>query len=128
MYLPGLEACIRDGNVASIMCSYNAVNGIPSCANSFLQDTIAREQWGFEDYIVSDCGAINSIEKSHQGVINLSTIHNTAGLLGGCDLNCGSYYQTHGMEAINSKTITEEDVDVRAGMGRSTLVLVLKDT
>ena len=43
---------MREGNAASIMCSYNAVNGVPSCANSFLQNTIVREQWGFEGYIV----------------------------------------------------------------------------
>ena len=41
-YLPPFESCIRDGKVASIMCSYNAVNGIPSCANNFLLETLAR--------------------------------------------------------------------------------------
>jgi beta-D-xylosidase 4 len=35
-YLPPFESCIRDAHVASIMCSYNSVNGIPSCANRFL--------------------------------------------------------------------------------------------
>eukprot|EP00966_Prymnesium_polylepis_P016431 378774-Prymnesium_polylepis.1 len=28
------------------MCSYNAVNGVPSCANDWLLDTVARENWG----------------------------------------------------------------------------------
>ncbi len=41
-FLPPFETCIRDAQVASIMCSYNAVNGIPSCANDFLLKTIAR--------------------------------------------------------------------------------------
>ena len=41
-FLPPFESCIRDAKVASIMCSYNAVNGVPSCANKFLLDTIAR--------------------------------------------------------------------------------------
>jgi beta-D-xylosidase 4 len=41
-YLPPFESCVRDAKVASIMCSYNAVNGIPSCANKFLLQTIAR--------------------------------------------------------------------------------------
>jgi beta-D-xylosidase 4 len=41
-YLAPFESCIRDAKVASIMCSYNAVNGIPSCANKFLLQTIAR--------------------------------------------------------------------------------------
>ena len=51
-YLPGLEACVKEGNVASIMCGFNAVNGVPNCANKFLQNTIVREQWVFEGYIV----------------------------------------------------------------------------
>ena len=39
---PPFETCIRDARVASIMCSYNSVNGIPSCANRFLLQTLAR--------------------------------------------------------------------------------------
>jgi len=41
-YLPPFESCIRDAKSASIMCSYNSVNGIPSCANQFLLQTIVR--------------------------------------------------------------------------------------
>jgi xylan 1,4-beta-xylosidase len=41
-YLPPFESCIRDAKVASIMCSYNAINGVPACANRFLLETIAR--------------------------------------------------------------------------------------
>jgi beta-D-xylosidase 4 len=41
-YLAPFETCIRDAKVASIMCSYNAVNGIPSCAHKFLLQTVAR--------------------------------------------------------------------------------------
>jgi beta-D-xylosidase 4 len=41
-FLPPFESCILDAKAASIMCSYNSVNGIPSCANRFLIQTIAR--------------------------------------------------------------------------------------
>jgi beta-D-xylosidase 4 len=41
-YLPPFETCIRDARVASIMCSYNMINGIPACANRFFLQTIAR--------------------------------------------------------------------------------------
>ena len=41
-YLPPFETCIRDAKVASIMCSFNSVNGIPSCGHEFLIKTIAR--------------------------------------------------------------------------------------
>ena len=41
-FLPPFESCIRDAKVASIMCSYNAINGVPACANKFLLQSIAR--------------------------------------------------------------------------------------
>lgn len=41
-FLPPFESCIHDAKVASIMCSYNSVNGVPGCANEFLIKTIAR--------------------------------------------------------------------------------------
>ena len=34
------------------MCSYNAINGVPSCANDLINNKIARNEWGFEGYIV----------------------------------------------------------------------------
>ena len=46
-YLSPFETCIRDAKVASIMCSYNAINGIPACANEFLLKTIARLRKSF---------------------------------------------------------------------------------
>ena len=38
----------------SIMCSYNAVNGVPSCANSKFQNGVLRERWGWDGFI-TDC-------------------------------------------------------------------------
>jgi len=41
-HLPPFEKCIRDAHVASIMCSFNAINGIPACADGFYIQNIAR--------------------------------------------------------------------------------------
>jgi xylan 1,4-beta-xylosidase len=41
-YLPPFESCVKDAKVASIMCSYNSINGIPACANRYFLQTIAR--------------------------------------------------------------------------------------
>ena len=51
-YFPAFEACVREGRGASIMCSYNAVNGVPSCANGVIQNEIVRNQWGFGGFFV----------------------------------------------------------------------------
>ena len=47
------------------MCSYNSLNGVPSCANARLNNAVLREQWQFDGYIVSDCGGVSSIENAH---------------------------------------------------------------
>lgn len=60
-----LQACVEKGRVSSLMCSYNAVNGVPSCANDWLLKTVARESWGFDGYITSDCGAVSDVFNNH---------------------------------------------------------------
>src|SRR5688500_3279518 len=63
-YLPAFRATVIDGGVRSIMCVYNAVSGIPGCASEMLQQEYLRQNWGFQGYIVSDCGAAANIYRS----------------------------------------------------------------
>lgn len=42
-YLPPFKSCARDARVDAVMCSYNALNGVPACADSYLLQTILRE-------------------------------------------------------------------------------------
>ncbi|CAF1588452.1 unnamed protein product, partial [Didymodactylos carnosus] len=44
-YLPVFDACVNYGQVMSIMCSYNAINNIPTCGNPDLLNGILRERW-----------------------------------------------------------------------------------
>ena len=57
-YLPAFKACVLEGKAASVMSAYNAVNGEPCSANVELLQHILRDEWGFDGYVVSDCGAI----------------------------------------------------------------------
>ncbi|KAF4497411.1 exo-1,4-beta-xylosidase bxlB [Fusarium agapanthi] len=62
------QECTRDAKVGSIMYAYNAVNGIPSCANSYLQETILRGPWNWtrdNNWVTSDCGAMQDIWQDH---------------------------------------------------------------
>jgi pre-mRNA-splicing factor SYF2/beta-D-xylosidase 4 len=47
-YLAPFQDCVEQGAVTSLMCSYNSVNGKPSCANPWLLQTVARDQWEFD--------------------------------------------------------------------------------
>jgi beta-glucosidase len=57
VYLPPYKAAAEAG-AATFMSSFNALNGVPATANSYLLDTILRKQWGFDGFVVSDDRAI----------------------------------------------------------------------
>ncbi len=61
-YLPAWKACAQEGRARGVMCAYNAVNGVPCCANKFLITDILRGEFGYDGYVVADCGAISLIE------------------------------------------------------------------
>jgi len=92
-YLPAFRASVIEGKVDSIMCAYNSVNGQPACANSDLLSKKLRRDWGFQGYVVSDCGAIHDIfaANAHRFV---PTVVDAAGLAvrTGTDLTCGGEY------------------------------------
>ncbi|MFC1839616.1 glycoside hydrolase family 3 N-terminal domain-containing protein [Thermodesulfobacteriota bacterium] len=53
LYLPPFKAAVEAG-VATIMTSFNEINGIPSSGNSFILRNILRDEWGFDGFVVSD--------------------------------------------------------------------------
>src|SRR5579863_4886994 len=57
--LPGFEAAVKV-HVASVMASYNKVNGTYASENADLETAILRNQWGFEGFVMSDWGATHS--------------------------------------------------------------------
>ncbi len=65
-YLPAFRATVTEGKAGSVMCVYNAINGEPGCANQFLLQDQLRGKWGFQGYVVSDCGAVRDIFSGHR--------------------------------------------------------------
>ncbi|RYP45472.1 hypothetical protein DL768_008192 [Monosporascus sp. mg162] len=59
----------RDVKCGSIMCAYNAVNGVPSCASPYLLQTVLREHWGWTEHnnsVTSDCEAVLDVSLNHK--------------------------------------------------------------
>ncbi|MGO8763770.1 MAG: glycoside hydrolase family 3 C-terminal domain-containing protein [Limisphaerales bacterium] len=110
-YLPQFERAVREGHVAGVMGAYSALNGVPDCANSFLLTDLLRKQWGFEGYIVSDCGAIGDIwqPRSHHYVATPEEAAADA-VKAGCDLCCGGDYNAL-VKAVQEGLITEAEID-----------------
>jgi beta-glucosidase len=108
-YLPHFEATIREAGAFSIMGAYNRTNGEPCCASPALLEQILRREWGFEGYVVSDCGAIRDIYAHHQAV---ETPEEAAAMAvkAGCDLNCGATYPAL-LAAVEQGLISEEEIN-----------------
>ena len=65
-YLPAFRAAVQEGHVHSVMGAYNRVNGKAACASDELLQKTLREEWGFDGYVVSDCGAIEDVYENHK--------------------------------------------------------------
>ncbi|GER52137.1 beta xylosidase [Striga asiatica] len=104
------KACVSEGKVASVMCSYNQVNGKPTCADpSLLRDTI-RGQWRLNGYIVSDCDSLDVFFKDQHYTATPEDAA-AASIKAGLDLDCGPFLAIHTEGAIRSGKLSVADVD-----------------
>jgi len=71
LYLPQFESAVKDADVASVMCSYSVVNDAFACQNAELQNTILKEQWGFQGFVTSDWGATHSTVPSVENGLDM---------------------------------------------------------
>jgi len=59
------ERAIMEGRIASVMPSYNEIDGVPSTASPFLLERVLRQEWGFAGSVVSDYNAIEQLVERH---------------------------------------------------------------
>jgi beta-D-xylosidase 4 len=72
------------------MCSYNALNGVPTCADPYILQDVLRDHWnwtGEGQYVTSDCDAIQNIYAPHYYAPTQQQAVADA-LTAGTDLNC----------------------------------------
>ncbi|NLO82417.1 MAG: glycoside hydrolase family 3 protein [Clostridiales bacterium] len=108
-YLPAFKECVKEGKAVSVMGAYNRTNGEPCCASLTLLQKILRDEWGFDGYVVSDCGAIHDIHAHHK-VTNTPEESAAMAVKAGCDLNCGRAFESL-VNAVKQGLITEEEID-----------------
>jgi beta-D-xylosidase 4 len=113
-YLPMFQQCARDSNVGSVMCSYNAVNGVPSCADPYLLQTILREHWGWtkeQQYVTSDCDAILNVAPPWHNYTKTPEEAVAVSLNAGTDLDCGTFYPQYLPGAYEQGLFKESTLD-----------------
>ncbi len=74
-YLPPYKAAV-DAGVASVMTSFNDINGTPAAADRWLQTELLRNQWGFDGFIVTDYTAV--AEMTDHGLGDIRTVTEAA--------------------------------------------------
>ncbi|WP_232468353.1 glycoside hydrolase family 3 C-terminal domain-containing protein [Alkalitalea saponilacus] len=110
-YYPHFKKAVKEAGVYSFMCAYNRLFDEPCCGSEYL-NSLLRDEWGFEGYVVSDCWAILDFYNpgDHEVVENAAQASALA-VRFGTDLNCGSSYPAL-LEAVANGYITEEEIDV----------------
>ncbi|MHA1279126.1 MAG: glycoside hydrolase family 3 C-terminal domain-containing protein [Candidatus Helarchaeota archaeon] len=111
-YLYAFKECVKEAKAASIMGAYNRLNGVPCCANKYLLQDLLRDEWGFDGYVVSDCGAILWNRLRHKYFRSLAQSAAWA-VKNGCDLECGMFLNAYKFlpQAIKRGYISEEEID-----------------
>ncbi|KAJ0700434.1 putative glycosidase [Helianthus annuus] len=109
-YQPPFRSCVLDGNVASVMCSFNQVNGKPTCGDPDLLTGVIRGEWKLNGYISSDCDSLDVMFKNQHWENTPEKIVADA-LKAGLDLNCGKFLGQHTEAAIKAGLVKESEVD-----------------
>ncbi|MCD8740878.1 beta-glucosidase BglX [Mucilaginibacter roseus] len=65
-YLPAYKAAV-DAGVATVMSSFNEINGVPAAANHWLLTDLLRNQWGFKGMVATDYTAIMELKNHGMG-------------------------------------------------------------
>ncbi len=118
-YCKVFEYAVREGFAQSIMTSYNRVNGIPSSVNTQMLQTLLREEWGFDGFVVSDCGAVADVYANSNfnggkaGHFYAKSMEEASAmtLTAGTDMSCGREHKMALLSAVEHGLITEDVID-----------------
>lgn len=108
-YLPSFKASIKAG-AATVMSSFNDINGVPSTANRHWLNDVLVKQLGFKGFVVSDWYGIDQLKA--QGVAQNDKEASLKAFLAGTDMDMvDGHYAKHLEALINEKQISVAQID-----------------
>lgn len=109
LYLPPFKAAVEAG-ADTVMCSFNALNGVPGCANHYTETEILKKEWGFDGFIESDYTAVT--ETINHGTAAGDADAGAQALMAGTDSEMVSTtIRDHGEELLADGRISERRLD-----------------
>ncbi|EMR03018.1 glycoside hydrolase family 3 N-terminal domain-containing protein [Cesiribacter andamanensis] len=112
VYLPPYKAAI-DAGAATIMTSFNDVDGVPASGSRYLMTDILRDEWGFDGFVVTDYTSIN--EMVPHGVVANEKEAAALALQAGVDMDMqGGVYNAHLQQLVKERVISEEQINTAA--------------
>ncbi|WP_294281775.1 beta-glucosidase BglX [uncultured Chryseobacterium sp.] len=110
-YFPPYKAAV-DAGVASVMASFNEVDGVPATGNRWLQTEVLRNQWKFKGFVVTDYTGIN--EMVDHGMGDLQQVSALA-LKAGIDMDMvGEGFLTTLKKSLSEGKVTQAEIDMAA--------------
>lgn len=107
-YLPPFKAAVRQG-VATIMTSYNSIDGVPCTANKWLLSDLLRGEWGFDGFVFSDLISIDGIAGMRVAADNKHAAAKS--LAAGLDVDLGGNAFANLRAAVGEGLVEEAFVD-----------------
>ncbi|WP_412476267.1 beta-glucosidase BglX [Flavobacterium sp. TBRC 19031] len=107
-YLPPYKAAV-DAGTASVMASFNEIDGIPATGNKWLLTDLLRKDWGFKGFVVTDYTGIN--EMTDHGMGDLQTVSALA-LNAGVEMDMvGEGFLTTLQRSLAEGKVTQMQID-----------------
>lgn len=107
-YMPPYKAAV-DAGVASVMTSFNEINGVPATANKWLVDDVLRKKWEFKGFICTDYTAVN--EMINHGVGDEAKVAELA-INAGIDQDMvGELFLKYGVDLVKSGRVPQAQID-----------------
>ena len=109
-FLPPMKMAVENG-LATIMTSYNAIDGVPCTSNKFLLTDILRGKWGFNGFVYSDLFSIDGIAGTHHVAADVKEAGKLS-LEAGVDMDLGANaYGKRTLELLNEGRLEMKYVD-----------------
>ncbi|GHT18323.1 beta-glucosidase [Bacteroidia bacterium] len=112
IHLVPFRHAIKTYDCQSVMMAYSDYLGVPIAKSKELLQGILREEWGFNGFIVSDCGALGNLTaRKHYTAQDYVEAANQA-LAAGIATNCGDVYKDKSViEAAKDGRIDMKNLD-----------------